>query len=202
MTMPLERRLFTVAKYLAMEELARDKHEFHDGEILAMSGGTFEASRIAVNLVAVLVTRLRGSPCVPLESNMRVRIGRKLNYVYPDASIVCGPPAFDPDDRKRTTILNPRVVFEVLSESTEAYDRGRKFSLYREVESMEEYVLLSQAEPLIETFRRHSDGNWQITVNRGIDALAPLRSVNIDLPLAEVYAGIEFPLPGGASAGA
>ena len=201
MTMPLERRLFTVAEYLAMEELARDKHEFHEGEILAMSGGTFQASRIAINLGAVLVSRLRGKPCVPVESNMRVRIGRKLNYVYPDASIVCGPPAFDEDDRKQTTILNPRVVFEVLSESTEAYDRGRKFSLYREVESMEEYVLLSQGEPLIETFRRHSDGNWQITSHRGIEAIAPLASVRIELPLAEVYAGIEFPPPAAEPSG-
>lgn len=199
--MPLEQRRYTVAEYLALEEKAARKSEFHDGEILAMSGGTFESSQIMLNLYGVLFARLRGRPCRALESNMRVRVGRQLDYVYPDASIVCGPPEFDPDDQKKTTILNPTVVFEVLSESTEAYDRGRKFAYYRLVESMREYVLVSQSEPLLETFRRHADGNWQITVHRGTGAVAPLTSVGIDLALSEIYDRIDFPAePGQAGA--
>lgn len=192
-TLPLEQRRYTIAEYLALEEKAEYKSEFHDGEILAMSGGTYSSSRIMHNLNGVLFARLRGHRCHALESNMRIRIGRQLDYVYSDASIVCGPPEFDPDDRKKTTILNPTVVFEVLSESTESYDRGRKFALYRNVESMQEYVLISQSEPLIETFRRHADGNWQITAWRGLEAFAPLASVGIELPLRDVYDGVEFP---------
>ena len=162
MEMPVEKHHYTIAEYLDLEEKSVGKNEFHDGEILAMAGGSYSHSLVAMNLIGELRNRLRGSPCRPLESNMRVRIGKRLNYVYPDSSIVCGKPQFDPDDRKQTTIINPRVIFEVLSESTELYDRREKFALYRDVESMEEYVLISQSKALIEVFSRQKDGAWQI----------------------------------------
>lgn len=192
MAIPAPKQRISREEYLRVEELATDKHEYHAGEILAMSGGTFEHSRINTNLIAALTNRLIGSPCFPLESNMRVWLASESRYVYPDAQIVCGQPQFDSVDKKRTTILNPRVVLEVLSDSTEAFDRGAKFTAYRGLTTMEEYVLVSQVEPLIESFRRQPDGNWLFSVARGIDAIMKLNSLGIELPLAEIYRGLSF----------
>ena len=127
MGLPAEKRKYTTQEYLEMEEKAVERHEFHDGEILMMSGGTLRHSRIVMNTGATLHALLKGKPCFALDSNMRVRISDRWHYVYPDISVVCGTPIFDPDDPKKTTIINPRVVIEVLSESTESYDRGGKF---------------------------------------------------------------------------
>lgn len=188
----IQRRV-SVSQYLHAEESAEQRHEFHDGEVLAMSGGTYEHSLIGANLIIALGRRLTGSPCRVLESNMRVRIARANRYLYPDASIVCHEPQFDPQDVKRTTIVNPRIIVEVLSDSTEAYDRGMKFNYYRELEALEEYVLVSQARPLIETFVRQNDKTWLFTTSAGLDGRVALRTVRLELPLAEVYAGVSFP---------
>lgn len=157
-----------------------------------MSGGTFAHSRINLNVGATLNAALKDDPFTTLDSNMRVRIGRQEDYVYPDISVVCGPPQFDPDDLKKTTIINPRLVVEVLSDSTESYDRGAKFDLYRQVPSLEEYILVSQREPLIETFLRQADGAWLFNAWKGAEATVIVRSLNITLPLAEIYSRVEF----------
>jgi Uma2 family endonuclease len=194
MTIPVAKRLFTIEEYLRFEETAVGRHEFHDGEILAMSGGTYEHSLINVNFTSSLKARLKDRPCRVTESNLRIRIGASSKYVYPDASVICGQPAFDLADPKRTTVLNPRVIIEVLSESTESYDRSAKFMLYRMVETHEEYVLISTHRPLVETFRRQTDGSWMIgPYFEGVDAVAELKALSIELPLAEVYDGITFP---------
>jgi len=185
--------LFTIEEYLRGEEQSVVKHEFHEGEILEMTGGTYEHSLITANVVGEMRVRLKGSQCKVLESNMRVRVRPTPRYVYPDASVVCGPPQFDPQDPKRTTIINPRVIIEVLSESTEAYDRGEKFTRYREIATFEEYILVSQSSPMIETFMRQADGKWSFAPWSGIEAVARVRTLAVDLPLSEIYAGIEFP---------
>ena len=192
MTVPVEKRRYTIAEYLAMEEKATDRHEFHDGEILAMSGGTYRHSRTNTNLLVALGTRLRGTPCEPLDSNMRVRITGRRSYLYPDISIVCGGPQFDLDDPKRTTITNPRIVVEVLSDSIELYDRGAKFSLYREIPSLQQYVLVSQHEPLVEAYLRQAEGAWLLNPIKGMASSLLLPSVNLGIPLAEIYGGVEF----------
>jgi Uma2 family endonuclease len=179
-----------------MEETAEQKHEFHDGEILAMSGGTYEHSVICLNVGGELRNRLQGGPCTPAEGNLRVRIQSQGRYVYPDISVVCGQPAFDPSDPNRTTILNPTVIVEVLSDSTEQYDRSKQFFAYRDVPSLEEYVLVSQHVPRVETFRRQVDGTWKIAgYFEGLEAIAMLTSLNVKLPLAEVYRNIQFAAP-------
>lgn len=193
MALPAPTQRFTPQEYLRLEEAALDKHEFHAGEILAMSSGTYRQSRFSANLILEVGARLRGSPCFVLESNMRVRIAREDRYVYPDAMIVCGQPQFDPLDPKQTTIFNPKAVIEVLSESTEAYDRGAKFTAYRTLESLKEYVLVSQLGPTVETFFRQDDGNWLFSAWQGLDAVATLRSAAVELPLKDVYAGVTFP---------
>jgi Uma2 family endonuclease len=194
MGLPVEKTRYTIQEYLRFEEKATERHEFHDGEILAMSGGTYAHSRINMNVGGLLHARLKGHPCHPLDSNMRVRIPNRLRYLYPDTSILCDRPAFDPDDPKQTTITNPRLVVEVLSDSTESYDRGAKFELYRQIPSLHEYVLISQREPLVETFLRQPDGAWLFHACKGIEATVMLRSLEIKLPLTEIYAGVELEL--------
>jgi Uma2 family endonuclease len=180
----------TLAEYLRRGETSEIKHEFHDGEVLAMSGGTYNHARVATNLVIALGPRLRGSPCEVLDSNMRVATQATRRFVYPEATIVCGGPVFHPEDPKRTTIINPRVIFEVLSESTEAYDRGEKFAHYQRMESLEEYLLISQDRALVEGFLRQADGSWNLLSWRGLDAVARVRCLEIQLPLSELYSGL------------
>jgi Uma2 family endonuclease len=128
-----------------------------------------------------------------MSSDMRIKIPRNPQYFYPDASVVCGQPEFDPQAGERTTLLNPKVVTEVLSPSTESYDRGKKLAQYIKIPSLEEYVLVSQDEPRLDTFFRRDDGSWTFSVSAGSDATVALRSMGMDVPLAEIYAGIEFP---------
>jgi Uma2 family endonuclease len=193
MGLPVEKKSYTIQEYLLMEEKAADRHEFHDGEILMMCAGTFRRSQINVNFMGTIHPLLKCSPCHALGCDMRLRIADRPHYIYADISVVCGKPQFDPDDPKKTTIMNPRLVVEVLSESTESYDRGAKFDLYRQIPSLEEYVLVSQWQPMIETFFRQSTDTWLLSVFKG--PTATIHSLQITLPLAEIYAGVEFEAP-------
>ena len=182
----------TISEYLDFEAAAEEKHEYVDGEILAMSGGSASASRMAASLIAAVHDALRGKPCDVYDSNLKVRIGRKHRYRYPDAMVICGSEQFDPDDKRRHTITNPRVIFEILSPSTERSDRTTKFDDYRSIDGVEEYVLLSQSTPRVETYHRKPDGTWQFDVKVGLDSAVTLKSIGIDLPLSELYAGVEL----------
>jgi Uma2 family endonuclease len=193
MTQPAEKRRNTVDEYLRIERDSRDKHEFHDGEILAMSGGTPPHSLITSNVVAELSQRLKGKRCRVYESNLRVCIPSESRYVYADASVICGAIEYDPADPKRETVINPRVIVEVLSPSTETYDRTSKFDSYRKLESLQEYVLVWQLAPRVEVFTRQPDGGWLFHPFEGIEATANVESIQVLLPLAEIYAGVEFP---------
>jgi Uma2 family endonuclease len=195
MAIPAAKQRYTVSEYIAFEESSDIRHEYLDGEILAMAGGSFEHSIISVNIAAEIRFALKGKPCRVAESNLRVRTPRYGRYVYPDAQVFCGPPKFDTDDLKHLTILNPRVVIEVLSPTTEAYDRGDKFSQYREIESFEEYILISQDRPNFESILRQSDGAWSFQTHSGLETAAIIRCLNVQIPMAEIYAGIEWPTP-------
>lgn len=118
--------------YFEAEAAAVDRHEYHDGEVLMMAGGTYIHSVIITNTLVAVQTRLKGKPCRASEANTRVSPRPGLSYVYPDLTVVCGPPKFDPADNRQTTVLNPADVVEVVSPSTEAYDRGGKFTIYRD----------------------------------------------------------------------
>lgn len=193
MGLPVERPRRTVSDYLHRERDSLDKHEYRDGEILLMAGGTADHSLIVANVIRELGNRLKGKPCHVYDSNLRVRIPRTVLYTYPDAAVICGPRELDPNDPSGETVTNPRLIVEVLSPSTEAYDRGEKFERYWQLASLEEYVLVSQASPKIETFWRQSDGTWVLTAATGLESAARLRCLDAELPLAEVYAGIEWP---------
>jgi Uma2 family endonuclease len=189
-------RKYTVEEYLAIDEASEIKYEYRDGEIIAMSGALFEHIQISCNLIRHLGNRLAGTPCQPLNSDLRVRALRNRRYCYPDVTVVCGPPAFDPPD-KRVTVVNPKVVFEVLSPSTELNDRGEKFTRYRQAESLQEYLLVAQNRPQVEPFYLGANGVWSIgQVIDGLDGVVHLGSLGIDLPLAEIYERVTFsPVP-------
>jgi Uma2 family endonuclease len=199
MTYPLEQRRYTEEEYLQLEEQSQEKHEYWDGhliplsELLAMAGGTYEHSLISINVARAIGNRLAGGPCRVLGSDMRVKIPRSPRYCYPDASIVCGQPQFQPSDKKRLSILNPRAIVEVLSEGTEAFDRTKKFHTYLKVPSLEEYILVSQKEARVESYFRQSDGGWLFNNCEGIDSVLKIHCVNIEIPMSEIYLDVEFP---------
>jgi Uma2 family endonuclease len=202
MTLDVRHHRYSLADYLAREKVSPEKHEFRDGEILLMAGGSADHSLVIANVIRALGNLLSGKPCQVFDSNLRVRIPRTVLYTYPDATVICGPRTVDPNDPTGETITNPKLIVEVLSPATEAYDRGEKFARYRQIDSFDEYVLVSLAAARIETFYRPPLPNdassvterpWLISTISGTAATAKLRSLNLDLSLAEVYRGIELP---------
>lgn len=185
----------TIEEYLDFEYHAKSKHEWRDGIVTAMAGGSVEQALISANAIRAIGNRLP-SDCRVYTSDLRIRSLRSSLYHYPDITIVCGPPEYDPQDKHKQTIVNPKAIIEILSASTEADDRGTKFERYRAIESFEEYVLVSPGLPKVEQFHRNDDGLWVINpFVDGLGATAHLQSVGIDLPLAEIYANVEFNFP-------
>jgi Uma2 family endonuclease len=182
--------LYTLGQYLAKEKSAQQKSEFYRGEIFAMGGGSPRHNDISGNVYHALRTQLRESTCRPYNSDQRLSVKPAGLHTYADVSVVCGPLHMDRDDRD--AITNPRVIFEVLSRSTERYDRGKKFELYRGIATLAEYVLISQDEPHIERFQRQSDNSWLLTEAGGLDAAMDLASITCHLTLAEIYDNVDF----------
>jgi Uma2 family endonuclease len=174
-------------EYLEFERSSPEKHEYAGGEIFAISGGTFEHSAVTANILGEARSALADRRCRVLESNMRVNVAASGRYVYPDASIFCGRPEFT--DEARDTLVNPRLIVEVLSDSTEAYDRGDKFAGYRTIASFQEYVLASQKQPRIEVFTRQPDGSWTLRIY-GPGERAVLASVECTIEVDKVYEGV------------
>ena len=185
----------TLAEYDQLEEGAGDgeKYEYADGMILAMAGADEPHALIAMNVGAALVPRLRGGPCRVYSESLRIGVPRRTYTMHGDVTVVCGPSVFDAPDARQRTVLNPRLVVEVLTTSTELYDRGEKFERYMQIESLAEYVLVTQHRPAVQSFFRQSDGTWSFTHAAGTDAVLRLRSIDVDLPLAEAFAGVVFP---------
>jgi Uma2 family endonuclease len=171
-------------EYLDLERAAEQRHEYADGEIFAMAGGTLEHSAVAANLLGELRNALLGRGCRVLSSDMRIKIAATGRYLYPDASVLCGRPEFE--DTTRDTLLNPTAIVEVLSDSTEAYDRGDKFAQYRTIPSLREYVLSSQKEPRVEVFTRQPDGSWILRIY-GAGARAALGSIGCEIEVDRLY---------------
>jgi Uma2 family endonuclease len=179
---------YTPDEYLAIERGAERKSEYHDGRILAMTGATARHVTLVGNVHGLLWTRFREGPCRLYASDLRVRIRRENRYVYPDVVALCEEPRFE--DAVPDTLLNPALVVEVLSGSTEAYDRGDKFAAYRRLESLREYVLVAQDRVSVERYRRSGD-LWTLTALESPDDELELESVGVTVPVAEIYAGVE-----------
>jgi len=193
MGLPVTQPRYTVSEYLQREEDSLEKHEYRDGQIILMAGGTPDHSLIIANVIRELGNRLKGKPCHVYDGNLRIRIPRSVLYTYPEASVICGPREVDPNDTTGRSVMNPRLIVEVLSPSTEGYDRGEKFDLYRRLASLEEYVLVTQVTPRIESFFRQPDGTWLFAPYSGLQSIAKLRSLDIEFPLSEAYVGVAFP---------
>jgi Uma2 family endonuclease len=175
----------TETEYLEAERAAETRHEFFDGEMFAMGGASERHNLIVTNLVRELSTRLKGSPCRTYANDMRVKVSSSGLFTYPDVVVVCGEPSFD--DEQRDTLLNPQLLVEVLSTSTEAYDRGRKFEHYRTLDSFRDYLLVAQDRPHVEHYQRLEDGRWVMTEALRLEDEIGLGSLGFTLPLAEVY---------------
>ena len=179
-----QKRYFTSEEYLKLERKALDKSEYYQGEIFAMTGASRKHNLISGNVIRELGNQLKGRPCEVYPSDMRVRVRPTGLYTYPDVSVVCGEPLFD--DSRGDTLLNPTVLIEVLSPSTEAYDRGEKFAQYRRLDSLQDYVLIAQDTVRVEHYRRRGE-LWVLSEMNDLDDELQLKSIDCTVPLREIY---------------
>ena len=171
-------------EYLAFERASEERHEYADGEIFAMSGGTYAHSAIMSNILIELGSALRGRKCKAHGADMRIHIPSTRRYTYADALVVCGEPILTDD--VRDALENPVVIVEVLSDSTEKYDRGDKFAHYRSIPSFRDYVLVSQKKVCVEHFRRQADGLWLLRI-AGAGERVLLESAGCELVVDDAY---------------
>ena len=188
--LPLSRRRFTPEEYLLIERSADTRSEFLDGEIYDMAGTSVAHIDINDNLIAAVHIQLKGTHCQGMSQNMKVPAIAGRMYAYPDYLIVCGERRFH--DAQRDILINPTVIFEILSPSTDNYDRTTKFDLYKRIESFREYVLIAQDRPRVEHWVRLEDGAWRQTVLTGMESTLRLLSAPAAVPLAALYDGIDF----------
>ena len=181
--------LLTEREYLAIERLAEFRSEFYNGEMFALAGASRQHNVVVTNLVIALGTQLGDRPCNVYSNDMRVRVTNTGLFTYPDVVVTCGEEEFADDEQD--TLLNPLVIFEVLSDSTEAYDRGKKFEHYQRIGSMSTYVLVSQDAPRIERYVRQEGGRaWVYTETHEADTLVRIEAIGCDLRLEDVYAKV------------
>jgi Uma2 family endonuclease len=172
-------------EYLAIERKAEFKSEYMDGVVYAFAGGSEQHNLIAANIIITLGAQLKGRPCKVYPSDLKVRIPNSKRFFYPDVSVVCGQVEFADD--KRDVILNPNLIVEVSSESTAAFDRGKKFLSYQQINSLQEYLLVSQDEMLVEGYARQGNDTWLYTKVTGLEGKLTLRSIECELALKDVY---------------
>jgi Uma2 family endonuclease len=177
-------------EYLAQDRAAEFRSEFLDGEIVAMSGGSARHSIVTVNLTREISTALRGKSCQAFNSDLRVRVSPRM-YTYPDLTVVCG--RFMLADERQDILLNPTVIFELLSPSTEKYDRGIKLQSYRSIESLQDYILVAQDQIRIEQYTRGEANVWTFRDYQGAKENLVIASIQVSLPLSGIYDRVEFP---------
>lgn len=186
----LPKQRFTEAEYLTFERASSEKHELIDGEIVAMTGASERHNRIVTNVSASFYNQIGERSCSVYSSDMRVRVSSR-QYTYPDIVVVCGDSVLADDDYV-DVLLNPTIIIEVLSPSTELYDRGRKFTLYRKLPSLQEYILISQDHIQIERYVRQPDNLWLLADTERADGKMLLTSIDCILSAKDVYRRIPF----------
>jgi len=187
----LAKTYLTPEQYLEIERKAEFKSEYYQGEMFAMAGARYAHIKIVANAMRDLGQQLRHGNCEPLSNDLRVRVTPTGLYTYPDVVIVCGKPQFLDDTLD--TLLNPTVIIEVLSESTEVYDRTRKFEQYRTLESLSAYLMISSLRVSVERYLRQADGSWNFIAKTSLEDAIDLPSVGCRLLLAELYEKVDFP---------
>jgi Uma2 family endonuclease len=187
----IKNRRMTEDEYLVMERAAETKSEFYSGEVVAMAGASLFHNAVKDNLIGLLHSRLQGTGCRTFSSDMKVWSPRTHQYTYPDIVIICGKPEFK--DEKTDILLNPKVVIEVLSPSTEVRDRTTKFKGLILLDSVQEYILVSQNDPFIERMVRDRNSDWKLTPFIGLESDFELATLPVKIPMAEIYHDVEFP---------
>jgi Uma2 family endonuclease len=177
-----------IEEYLEFERSSKEKHEYYQGEIFAMSGAGRRHNIIFSNLFGELVAGLKGKSCQPFGSDMRLHIPQNTLFTYPDISVYCG----DTEQMEEDNATNPVVLIEILSPSTRDYDRGGKFKLYREIPSLREYVLVDTETILIEAFRINLSGHWELEEYKAADQLLSFPALSVSIPLKEIYQGTKL----------
>lgn len=177
-------------EYLEQERAAKEKHEYYRGEIFAMSGASKEHNEIHSNIFGELAHQLKGKGCKPYGSDFRVHIPKNSLYTYPDIIIICGKPELTDD--KSDTVTNPSVIIELLSHSTRNYDKGEKFTLYRDIGSLKEYILVDTEKIHIEKHVRHADNSWLLTDYHSPEISFTIETIQVSLLLKDVYEGVSF----------
>ncbi len=179
------RNKFTTEEYLQMEKNSAVKHEFYSGEIFDMSGASTRHNIITVNLIIALGNALKGNPCRPYGSDMRIHIPENSLFTYPDISIICGEVIFSPEDED--TAIRPTVIIEILSPSTSQYNRGAKFKLYRDIPTLKEYILVESELITVEAYRINEKDRWELQEYKSLSDILNIPVVNIQIPLADIY---------------
>lgn len=192
-------RICTLDEYFKLAEESIEKLEFRGnsvfplrGEVVAMAGGTEYHSLIVGNVGGELWSRIRDTSCRYYATGFRIGIRGWPTYTYSDGMVICGPTQFDDRDSTWQTALNPKLIVEVLSPSTQGYDRTQKFDRYMHIESLREYLLVSQDEPRVMVFFRQTDGTWLLSPFEELDAVVRLRSIEVELPMSEIYLNVAF----------
>ncbi len=184
------RKYYSEEDFLTLERMSKTKNEYYRGEIFAMSGASFQHNQIASSLIGDIVQHLKGKECNIFGSDLRVHTQLKSFYTYPDAVIICGPPSFV--DNEFDTIINPAILFEILSASTEEYDRTIKFDFYKNIPSLKQYVLIDSQKILIEVFTRQSDHSWVSQKYTNIEEEWELFSIHYKNYVKQLYNGVVF----------
>jgi Uma2 family endonuclease len=190
MQVQTEKRLYTPEEYLALEEKAEYKSEYHDGEIVPMTGGTTDHNIIAGNVHTNLKLALRGQSYKVFFGDVRLWIPSYRRYVYPDVMVIQGKPVYD--GTNKTTITNPLLIVEVLSKSTKNYDKSEKFDCYRSIPDFREYVLIDQSKYHVEQYAKTSENQWLFTEYDSENAVLTLAAVNVQIPFSQLYEEIDF----------
>ncbi|MHB0935386.1 MAG: Uma2 family endonuclease [Armatimonadota bacterium] len=180
----------TIDEYTAIEESSETKHEFLEGNVYEMTDFSLAHNLIAVNVIGILHQQLRGKSCQIYPSNQRLKVEATGFYTYADASVVCGPAQFA--DAPKHTMTNPTVLIEILSPSTESYDRGKKFQHYRKMESLRAYLLIAQDSMHVELYTRQEQNRWLLVEFTEQDAMVPLDAIGCTLAVKDIYEDVEF----------
>jgi Uma2 family endonuclease len=181
---------YSVAEYLELEDAATEKHEYYKGELFAMSGAKMPHNHITSNLVGSLGRELSGKPCKPFGSDTRVHIEENTLFTYPDVTVVCGKVITLNDDDYN--VLNPTIIFEVLSPSTKHYDSGEKFKLYQDIPTLREYVMIDSESVNVAVWRISEEGKWVLTEHKKNSETLLLHSIDVSLTIAEIYTDVSF----------
>lgn len=181
---------YSLEEYFALEEQAESKSEFHDGEIVAMTGASIDHNRLSRNLIFLLTAALKGKRFEPFVGDMKVWIEKHRKVTYPDVLAIDGKPELY--NNRKDTLTNPCLVIEVLSKSTMEYDQTEKFKRYRSLDSLQEYVLVNQYDIEVQLYTRTNEGFWQYRAYESLEDTVHLTSIETDITVAEVYEGIEL----------